>query len=48
MQVIRAAYTADTVTVYQAYAPQIADVAVRADAFAAMRVVEVARMTGPK
>lgn len=47
-RVIRAAYTADTVTVYQAYAPQIADVAVRAGAFVAMRVVGVARMTGPK
>jgi hypothetical protein len=48
MRVIRAAYTADTVTVYQAYAWQIADVAVRAGAFVVMRVVGVARMTGPK
>jgi hypothetical protein len=34
-RVIRAAYTAETVTVYQAYAPQIADAAVRAGAFVA-------------
>lgn len=34
-RVIRAAYTTDTVTVYQAYAPQIADAAVRAGAFVA-------------
>jgi len=35
MRVIRAAYTVETVTVYQAYAPQIADAAVRAGAFVA-------------
>lgn len=35
MRVIRAAYTAETVTIYQAYAAQIADAAVRADAFVA-------------
>lgn len=34
-RVIRAAYTTETVTVYQAYAPQIADAAVRAGAFVA-------------
>ena len=33
VRVIRAAYAAETVTVYQAYAPQIADAAVRAGAF---------------
>jgi hypothetical protein len=32
-RVVRAAYTAETVTVYQAYAPQIADAAVRAGTF---------------
>ena len=34
-RVIRAAYTTETVTVYQAYAPPIADAAVRAGAFVA-------------
>ena len=32
-RMVRAAYTAETVTVYQAYAPQIADAAVRAGTF---------------
>jgi len=32
-RVVRAAYSAQTVTVYQAYAPQIADAAVRAGTF---------------
>ena len=30
---VRAAYTAETITVYQAYGPQIADPAVRAGTF---------------
>ena len=32
-RMVRAAYTADTITVYQAYGPQIADAAVRAGTF---------------
>jgi Domain of unknown function (DUF4291) len=34
-RLVRAAYTADSVTVYQAYSPQIADAAVRAGTFVA-------------
>ena len=33
MRMVRAAYTAETITVYQAYSPQIADAAVRAGTF---------------
>jgi hypothetical protein len=33
MRMVRAAYTAETITVYQAYSPQIADAAVRAGSF---------------
>lgn len=35
MRVLRAGYTDETVTVYQAYAPAIADAAVRAGTFVA-------------